>query len=77
MGVKKELDAAKKAIDTALTTYEAKKNKIAPELKKLKEALKAVSALIDKAPFDGVKAKALIAQATGVATEAENAVGKE
>lgn len=71
MGVKKDLEAAKKSIDDALKNYEAKKKKIEPDLKKLKETLKSVAALIDKVPFDGVKAKQLIAQATGTVVEAE------
>ena len=77
MGVKKELEAAKKSIDDALKTYEAKKKKVEPELKKLKDALKAVTALVDKAPFDAVKAKALLTQAAGAANETEKAAGAE
>lgn len=77
MGVKKDLEAAKKAIDDALKTYEAKKKKMEPDLKKLKDALKAVGALIDKAPFDGVKAKQLIAQATGAVVDAEKENAQE
>ena len=74
ISAKTALDNINKNIAGIVKAHEEKKKKADEGIKKLKEALKNVMAVINKTPFEGSKANDLITKATAAAVAAEQAV---